>query len=224
MRVKYYYIKHATKSADVRRIKYLDFIEKKEKIRYTFGKSDALIRWCELVSIGIFSNEVPRFISDGVLEKVKRGLYQIPKDEPPSDEKVIAALFPDGVLCNHSALFYYGYSDRTPSAFEIAIDRNTSKSRFKLDYPFVVPHYMEKHLLTFGVMRVDFGDCTMKIFDRDRLICEVIRREKSMDREIFNKAIQGYVNDSQKNIANLTVYAKQRRMLNRVKERIGVWL
>jgi hypothetical protein len=45
-----------------------------------------------------------------------------------------------------------------------------------------------------------------------------------MDREIFNKAIQGYVKDPQKNIPNLIAYAKKLRVQKKVKELIGVWL
>ena len=45
-----------------------------------------------------------------------------------------------------------------------------------------------------------------------------------MDREIFNKAIQGYVNDPKKNIPNLMMYAKKLRVQKKVKELIGVWL
>lgn len=45
-----------------------------------------------------------------------------------------------------------------------------------------------------------------------------------MDKEIFNKAIQGYVNDPKKNIPNLMMYAKKLRVQKKVKELIGVWL
>ena len=45
-----------------------------------------------------------------------------------------------------------------------------------------------------------------------------------IDRVIFNKAIQGYVKDPQKNIPNLIEYAKALRVEKRVKEWIGVWL
>jgi hypothetical protein len=45
-----------------------------------------------------------------------------------------------------------------------------------------------------------------------------------MDRETYNKAIQGYVNDSRKAVANLIEYAKKRKMLKKVTDRIGVWL
>ena len=45
-----------------------------------------------------------------------------------------------------------------------------------------------------------------------------------MDRETYNKAIQGYVADPQKNIPQLLEYAEKRRILKKVKDRIGVWL
>ena len=103
----------------------------------------------------------------------------------------------------------------------MAVDRDTSKSRFKLDYPFVQPHYMKKELLTFGVTTADYGDCTMQIFDRDRLICECIFYENKMDRETYNKAIQGYVADAKKSVPRLLEYAEKRRILKKVKDRIG---
>jgi hypothetical protein len=64
----------------------------------------------------------------------------------------------------------------------------------------------------------------MKIFDRDRLICECIFYENKMDRETYNKAIQCYISDTKKNIANLMKYAEKRRISKKVKERIGMWL
>ncbi len=45
-----------------------------------------------------------------------------------------------------------------------------------------------------------------------------------MDKEIFNKAVQGYVKDQKKNIPNLMQYAKTLRVQKRVKDLIGVWL
>ena len=139
-------------------------------------------------------------------------------------EKQNALLYNICISNNHSALFYYRYSDRTPLEWNIAVDRDTSKSRFHLDYPFVQPYYMKKDLLKLGVTSADYGDCTMQIFDRDRLICDCIFNENKMDRETYNKAIQGYVADPKKNIPQLLEYAEKRRILKKVKDRIGVWL
>lgn len=45
-----------------------------------------------------------------------------------------------------------------------------------------------------------------------------------MDKEIFNKAIQGYIKDSKKSIPNLMEYAEVLRVQKRVRDLIGVWL
>ena len=47
-------------------------------------------------------------------------------------------------------------------------------------------------------------------------------KRNKMDKEIFNKAIQGYINDPQKNVPNLIEYAKTMRVWNKVKNLIGV--
>ena len=184
-----------------------------------------LIRTAELNSIGIYSKEIEELIKEGYIERVKQGYYRITKySESDSEAKLISCLYPDGVICMTSALFYYGYSDRTPLTWDIAIDRNVSKARFNIDYPYVKPYYIEKKHLEYGIIEAKYEDCIMKIFDKDRLICECIKHENKMDREIYNKAIIGYINDSGKNITNLLEYAKKRNIHKKVRDRIGVWL
>ena len=165
-----------------------------------------IIRTADLNKMGLLSREIAELVNIGKLERIKQGYYQLAESENNSDVKLISELYPDGVLCMTTALFYYGYSDRTPLTWDIAVDRNTSKARFNIDYPYVKPYYI------------------LKIFDRDRLICECIKHENKMDREIYNKAIQAYINDNKKNITNLLDCAKRRNIHKKVRERIGVWL
>ena len=188
-------------------------------------RTGGIFRTAELNTLGLSTYDIQKLIRANIIERIKQGYYRLYDGSDEISEAVqIAQMFPDGVMCMYSALFFYGYSDRTPATWDIAIDKNTSKSRFKLDYPYVQPYYLEPSLLSFGVTTADFDDCTMRIFDRDRLICECIFYEKKMDRETYNKAIQGYVADSRKNISKLLEYSGKRRILKKVKERIGVWL
>ncbi len=188
-------------------------------------QTGGVLRTSDLASMGYNAYGIRKLIASNVIERIKPSYYRLCKiDGELSEAAQIAQLFPDGVLCMYTALFYYRYSDRTPMEWNIAVDRDTSKSRFKLEYPFVQPYYIKKELLAFGVTTADYGDCTMQIFDRDRLICECIFYENKMDRETYNKAIQGYVTDAKKNVPKLLEYAEKRRILKKVKDRIGVWL
>lgn len=185
-----------------------------------------LIRTAQLKEFKIYYKDIITLIDKGYLEKIKQGYYRLlnASGEESTEAQTIKTLYPDGVLCMYTALFYYGYSDRTPLNWDIAVDRNTSKTRFNIDYPYVKPYYMESIHLKYGIAEADYDGCTLKIFDRNRVLCECIRNENKMDRETYNKAIQGYVNDPKKSVASLIEYAKKRNILKKITDRIGVWL
>ena len=183
-----------------------------------------IIRTADLNNMGLLSREIAELVNIGKLERIKQGYYQLAESENNSDAKLISELYPDGVLCMTTALFYYGYSDRTPLTWDIAVDRNTSKARFNIDYPYVKPYYIDKAHLEYGVTETVYEDYILKIFDRDRLICECIKHENKMDREIFNKAIQNYITDPEKSIPKLLEYAEPLRVKKIAKDLIGVWL
>lgn len=189
------------------------------------SSKSALIKSKTLYELGLCSRDISDLVKVGKLEKIKQGNYKLVEfNQNGSEAMFISLLYPDGILCMYSALFYYGYSDRTPLEWDIAIDRNVSKARFNIDYPFVNPHYIDKRHLSYGVVEIEYEGFTMNVFDRDRLICECIKHERKMDKEIYNKAIRAYINDNKKDVSKLIEYSKQRNIQNKVKERIGVWL
>jgi len=96
-----------------------------------------------------------------------------------------------------------GYSDRTPYAWHLAVSKDSGKSRFKIDYPFVRPYFVEPRLLNMGLTSGEIDGNPVRIYDKERTICDCLRYRNKMDREIFVKAIQGYVNDTSKNIPRI---------------------
>lgn len=199
--------------------------QKIEEIKTLAKRANGIFRTADLKKLGFTAYEIRKMLEKHFIERIKHGYYSLSETvENCSDAEIIARLFPEGVICMYTALFYHGYSDRTPLAWDIAINKDVSKSRFKIDYPYVQPYYMEAHLLLFGITNATYGDTDLKIFDKDRLICECVFFENKIDRETYNKAIQGYIADPNKNISNLLDYSKKRRILKKIKSRIGIWL
>lgn len=194
-----------------------------KKIIDKFNENEGILKTSDLTALKIDYRGIQRLIASGKIEKIKNGYYKRVEYDK-SEAALIATLYPDGVLCMNSALFYYGYSDRTPLEWDIAINKHASKSRFKIDYPYVKPYYVEPDFLTIGVTTAQYEDCTMQIYNKDRLICECLKHETKLDKEIFNKAIQSYIADPKKNIAKLMEYAKLRKVVKKVHDIIGVWL
>lgn len=178
----------------------------------------------QLTNEKLFYRDIQRMLEQGLIERIKRGCYHWVEDYGMSEVVIVNRLFPDAVLCMETALFYYRYSDRNPAEWNITIDKNTSRKRTNIDYPFIKAYRVEPELLPIGKTKgkIDFQE--VHIYDRDRTICDVLRNMNKMDKEIFNKAVQGYVKDQKKNISNLMQYAKALRVQKRVKDLIGVWL
>lgn len=64
----------------------------------------------------------------------------------------------------------------------------------------------------------------VRIYDRDRTICDVLRYENKLEKEVFSDAIKRYIKDSKKNVRNLFEYAEIFNIKNKTQTYIGVWL
>lgn len=195
-----------------------------EDIENVFAKYNFTMTTAQLKKEGFYYADVVNLLDNGVVEKVKRGYYHYSQNDSGSEILIINKLFPDAVLCMETALFYYGYTDRNPAEWNFAIGKMVSKGRAKIDYPFITAYRVEPSILVLGETKGVIDGESVRIYDRDRTICDVLRNMNKMDREIFNKAINRYVNDEGKNIPNLMKYAKQLRVQKKVKDLIGVWL
>jgi predicted transcriptional regulator of viral defense system len=195
-----------------------------EEVKQKFEDNGGMLRTKGLYAEGVYYNDIQMLVKDGLIEKIRYGYYQWIDENNPSEARLINQLFPDGVLNMDTALFYYGYSDRTPLAWHLAVSKDSGKSRFKIDYPFVRPYFIEPALLDLGLSSGDIDGNQVRIYDKERTICDCLRYRNKMDREIFVKAIQGYVNDTSKNIPRMMQYAKKLRVTDAVKNLMGVWL
>ena len=195
-----------------------------EYLKQIFTKYDYIMTTAQLNLEKLYYRDIQQMLKKGMIEKVKRGYYHWIEDNDFKEVVIINKLFPDAILCMETALFYYSYSDRNPAEWHIAIDKNASRQRTKIDYPFVRAYRIESDLLLIGETKGEIDFTPVRIYDRDRTMCDVLKNMNKMDREIFNKSIQGYVKDPQKNIPNLMRYAKELRVQKRVKDLIGVWL
>ena len=189
-----------------------------------FDKYGGMMRTTQLAEEKIFYPQREKLIADGYVEKIRRGYYQWIDPDDFSEVRTVIHLFPDAILCMDTALRYYGYSDRTPSNWHLAVSKDSGKSRFKIDYPFVKPYYVEPAVLELGLITGNMDGHAIRIYDKERLICDCLRYRNKMDKEVFNKAIRKYITDPKKSIPKLMEYAGPLRVKKLAKDLIGVWL
>ena len=199
-------------------------MKRADEYKKIFDRYGGMMRTKDLQKEKIQYRTLQRLIDQEVVEKVRYGYYQWINPEDFSEVGTVIRLFPDAVFCMETALRYYEYSDRTPAEWHLAVSKDSGKSRFKIDYPFVKPHYMEPSWLEVGLTSGTIDGNKVRIYDKDRVICDCLRYRNKMDKEIFNKAVQRYIADPEKNIPHLLEYAEVLRVKKIVKELIGVWL
>ncbi len=201
-----------------------------EQIRPLMEENRGILKTTQLYELDLDYRKIQRLVELGLLIRVKNGYYSLgeePQEEgevQKREEQMIAGLYPDGVLTLESALYYYHYLQEKPYCWHIAIDKNTSKSRFKLEYPLVEPHYTDKESLYLGAAPVSFGGGSLKIYDRERLICDCMKFEDKLDRQVLQDALKCYLREPRKDIQKLMEYARARRVVQKVQTRIGAWL
>lgn len=194
-----------------------------ERIQALVEKQHGLVRTAEMTALGIDYRRILAFVEEGYVKRVKNGYYTT-KYYEGSEEELILCLFPEGVLTMETALYYYGYLRHKPYGWQIAISKNTSKSRFKLEYPKVEPYYSEPQVLTLGVQEIPFAGKTIHIYTKERLICDCLKYQEKMTREDFKRGVLSYIEDEAKDVASLMEYARERKVLKKVQDMIGVWL
>lgn len=196
----------------------------KHNLKLLFDQHGGIMRTSELQEAGYYYKKIQKLINEGKIEQVRRGYYQFLENDFFSDIPTITTLFPDGVICLESALDYYGYTNRTPSAWHLAVDSKSTRTRFYIDYPIVKPHFIRSNRYSIGIVNGKIDGRQIKVYDRERTICDLLLHRNKIDGEVFNTAIQQYLNDPEKAESRLMKYAKLLHVEKKVKEVLGVWL
>lgn len=194
-----------------------------KKIQEFIDQKGGIVKKEEFASLDVDYRKILDFVESGALVRIKNGYYTDRIDRF-TEEELIARLFPDARLCMESALYVYGYIKQKPYAWHLAVDKNTSKSRFKMDYPKVIPYYTEPEALELGSASMEKDGISFQIYDKERVICDCLKYEGKLEHEVFKEAVQSYIRDEDKDISVLMEYARARKVVGKVQSLIGVWL
>lgn len=189
-----------------------------------FERYGGIMRTCELTEEGISYRALRKLMEEGSVEKIKYGYYQWQDEKAFTEASVICSLFPEAIICGESAAMYYGYTDRVPGIWHIAVDNKSARNKFKLDFPKIKPHFIDDKRIDIGVSEGNIDGITVKIYDRERVVCDCLRRINTMEGEVFNTVIQRYVADKDKDAARLMEYATKLGVEKKARRVIGVWL
>ena len=201
-----------------------DCVDLRAAARNVIESKGGIAKSADFVAAGIRAVDVVSLCNAGYLDRVRHGYYQMAEQSDATEEQMLATLIPQGIVCVESALFHYGYSDFAPRKWSIAVPRSVSRAKLDVDALPVQPYFVQQDLYELGKTSGDFHGVTLPVYDRERTVCDCFKYRSRLDTELFSKALNAYANDPQKNLNNLSIYAKKLRVYKKVIELMEVLL
>ena len=201
-----------------------DCVDTRAIAKNVIESKGGIAKAADFVAAGIRAVDVVNLCNAGYLDRVRHGYYQMAEQEGAAEEQILATLLPFGVVCVESALFYYGYSDFAPRKWSIAVPRSVSRTKLDVEVLPLQTYFVQQDLYELGITTGNFHGVTLPVYDRERTICDCFKYRSRLDTELFSKALNAYANDSNKNLSNLSIYAKKLRVYKKVIELMEVLL
>ena len=185
---------------------------KTEMIKELVKNNNGILTLKMLEENNIHRQYLKQLVDNGELVKVSRGLYVTP-DKDVNEFYIMGEQYKTGIFSHNTALYFYNLTDRTPFVLDMTFPNNIRPNNEML-----YPHYINKERLDLGLTTMKLEDGTsIRIYNMERTICDIIRDRNKIDLQIFNTALKEYMKRSDKNLNLLYEYAKEFKILKLVK-------
>lgn len=190
-----------------------------EKIYKISDENNGIVTADMVAENNIDSWYLSDMVEKGKLIRVARGIYIT--EEGDFDEYFFFQQKNKRCIYSYSsALYLHNMSDRIPFQKEVTVYKGYNSSHIADG---TVIHHVSKELHEFGVIecRTIFGNA-VKTYDKERTICDLIAHRKSIDAEVFTKALKSFANSSDKDYKKLRAYARKMKIGDKVDDILEV--
>ena len=171
-------------------------------------ENSGIITTAQVEAAGISRTALKRYVDEKQLIRVCKGLYVLEKGMV--DEYALLQARSGKALYSYgTALFLWGLSDRVPHTLDLTVPHGTNVSKIKRDNPQIRFHYEQPTLFEIGRTETKSPQGgTVRLYDKERCICDLIRDKKEMDMQLYTQAIKDYFRTGA-NSRKLLKYGKQ---------------
>lgn len=185
--------------------------------------NNGVIQTKMVVENNISKNYLRFAVQDGVLEKMRNGIYITPNTM--ADELFFLQLKVKNLIYSYETSAYYNeLTTRTPLTLSITTTRDnnvsTVKSSYELDF-----HFVSKDILNLGLTttKTMLGN-TIQIYDKERTICDLFSKSYNGDKFVINESLRTYLKLKDKDLTKLLKYAKKLGVDKELREKLEILL
>lgn len=130
---------------------------------------------------------ISRKEKQGVLIRVEHGIYSDDTNYT-GDLEQLFLVYKNITLTNESAFYFYELTDYVPTAYQIVSENKGTK----ISANNVNQLYMNKNLLKVGRQKVKTDNGFIYIFDKERMLIELVRFRSKFSYDFFKEVINNY--------------------------------
>lgn len=140
----------------------------------------------ELLKKGLNRYQIEKSVKNKELFKIAKGIYS--DEEYPNDLAIIVKKYPNVILTLNSAFFYYELTDKIPEYYYLA----TSKKSYIIKEKNVKQIFTKKEFLKIGLTKTIIDDVEVNIYDKERMLIELVRYKTKLPYELYKELINNY--------------------------------
>ena len=188
-----------------------------EILKNFIEKNNGLLLASDVKKLNIHNQYVKLLCNENYIYKVEKGVYA-KKEKNVNEFFLIQQRYKSGIFSHNTALYFYHLTDRTPIKYDL-----TFKNNIRISNDVVKAHYINQDCYEIGLTKMNLEDgTTIKLYDMERTIIDIVRDRNKIDLQIFNNAMNDYVKRNDKNFARLGKYAKIFKVENVLKKYMEV--
>ena len=176
----------------------------------------------QVLENGVSKPTLAEYVKQRNMERVAQGVY-LAEDAWP-DELFLLSLSNSRIVFSHeTALLLHALTEREPKYISLTVKAGYNATHLRKKGIRVYQVKPELAGLGLSSVRTSFGN-TVRAYDRERTICDILRYKGTMDVQVFQYAMKEYMGSDQKNLNHLIAYAKAFRIESEVRTYTEVML
>lgn len=162
----------------------------------------------QLEEAGVSRVYLKSYVDNALLVRTSHGHYSL--SDSLTDEYALLQKRSRLLMFSYgTALYLWGMTDRIPHHLDVTVPSGTNASRIRKDHPDLRVHYVKKNLYDIGITEKETPmGSRVRLYDKERCICDLIRARKDMDMQLYAGAIKEYFSD-RPDMRKLLKYGKQ---------------
>ena len=192
-----------------------------ERILKAAEANGGIITTEQVNKMNIHRTTLRNMVDKGLLDHSARGVYVLPSKLDDEFYNLQTRL-KKGVFSNGTALYLLGFSDRTPSRYDMTFPASYNTSAVKNE---IMAHRVKKELYERGIISVKtpFGN-SVNVYCIEHTLCDILQERYCMDIQIVTDAYKKYARYKDKNLNQLMEFSKVARVEEKVRRYMEVLL